>query len=65
MGVNWLTLSPVYTLSRVSNVLPIVRKVAMPLAGACQVYQTEFDPYFSACHGSPSSRVANILVPDA
>src|SRR6266700_993540 len=65
MGDRLLTLVPVYTASRVSNVLPTVRNMAMPLAGARQVYHTELLPYLPAWRGSPASRVANKLVPTA
>src|SRR6185503_18366396 len=59
------TFAPRYTPNNVSKVLPTVRNVAIPLAVAVQVYQTELLPGLPACNGSPTSRVVKLLVPVA
>jgi len=62
--VKALTLEPRKTPSTVSNSLPSVLKVAMPLAGAHQVSQTELGAgERPASFGSPGSSVAPQLVP--
>src|SRR3954471_15356493 len=47
----------------VSNVLPAVEKVALPLVGAVHDHQTDAPPSWSLWGGSPGSSVAWLLWP--
>src|ERR1035441_5693134 len=59
-----LTVVRIWTPRSVSNALPAVLKVTVPLAGATQRNQTEAPPVFPAWFGSPASLVAPTVLPD-
>src|SRR6266540_4937216 len=56
-------LLPVYTASKVSNVLPSVLNVTWPPMAGVHRYQIELPPVFPAWFGSPDCLVALIFVP--